>query len=71
MTDRTESNVGGLSGAPKAALALPVALIVLALAYWCVDTISPALAVIRDDLGISATGAGLSPPPLAGPRSAA
>lgn len=54
-----ESNVGGLSGAPKAALALPVALIVLALAYWCVDTTSPALAVIRDDLGISATGAGL------------
>ncbi|MGI9253349.1 MAG: MFS transporter, partial [Thermomicrobiales bacterium] len=41
------------------ALSLPVALIVLGLAYWCVDTTSPALAVIQDDLKISATGAGL------------
>jgi MFS transporter, DHA1 family, multidrug resistance protein len=41
------------------ALPLPATLLVLALAYWCVDTTSPALPIIRDALALSATGAGL------------
>ncbi len=44
---------------PAATLSLPVTLLVLGLAYWSVDTTSPALPVIRDSLGLSATGAGL------------
>jgi MFS family permease len=59
-----DNPVGGEPGQPwrrkrVEALSLPAALIILGLAYWCVDTTSPALPVIRDDLAISATGAGL------------
>ena len=49
----------GARSRPAATLSLPVTLLVLALAYWSVDTTSPALPVIRDSLGLSATGAGL------------
>src|SRR5689334_7351050 len=40
-----------------AGVALPLALTlaILALTYWCVDTVSPALPVMRDDLGLTAT----------------
>lgn len=41
------------------ALPLPAALLILALAFWTVDVVSPALPVIRDDLALDATGAGL------------
>ncbi|HEU5430299.1 MAG TPA: MFS transporter, partial [Thermomicrobiales bacterium] len=41
------------------ALPLALTLTILALTYWCVDTVSPALPVMRDDLRLSATGAGL------------
>ncbi|HET7093377.1 MAG TPA: MFS transporter, partial [Thermomicrobiales bacterium] len=40
------------------ALPLVLTLAILALTYWCVDTVSPALPVMRDDLRLSATGAG-------------
>lgn len=46
-------------GAALPAMPLAVTLLVLAVAYWAVDTTSPALPVMRDDLGIDATGAGL------------
>lgn len=40
---------------------MPLALsfAVVLVAYWCVDIAAPAIAVIRDDLTLSATGAGL------------
>jgi MFS family permease len=60
--ERNEPRSGRGVGArtrPAAALSLPVTLLVLGLAYWCVDTTSPALPVIRDSLALSATGAGL------------
>ncbi|MCC6313717.1 MAG: MFS transporter [Thermomicrobiales bacterium] len=44
---------------PATALPLTAALIVLALSYWTVDIVSPALPAISDSLGVSATGAGL------------
>lgn len=40
-------------------LPLPLTLIVLALTYWCVDIVSPALPVIQADLELSGAGAGL------------
>lgn len=46
-------------GASIPTMPLAVTLLVLAVAYWAVDTTSPALPVMRDDLGIDATGAGL------------
>jgi len=45
--------------APPAALPLWISLAILFFAYWCVDIVSPALPVIQESLGLSATGAGL------------
>lgn len=36
-----------------------IALLTLVLTYWTIDIVSPALPSIKDDLGLSATGAGL------------
>lgn len=59
----TDGGGGDVAGSRKRraapTLPLPIALLVLALAYWCVDTTSPALPVIREALALSATGAGL------------
>lgn len=41
------------------ALPLPVAVLTLFFAYWCVDFVSPAAPTIRDSLDLSATSAGL------------
>ena len=40
------------------AMPLPVTLLVLVFAYWCVDIVSPALPTIQESLALSATGAG-------------
>jgi MFS family permease len=40
-------------------LPLWISLAILFFAYWCVDIVSPALPVIQESLGLSATGAGL------------
>lgn len=56
---RGDRNSAGMRTRPAATLTLPVTLLVLGLAYWCVETTSPALPVIRDSLALSATGAGL------------
>lgn len=49
----------GTRSRPVATLSQPVTLLVLGLTYWCVETTSPALPVIRDSLELSATGVGL------------
>src|SRR5687767_13981249 len=48
-------------GANRMALTLsfPLAFATLALTYWCVDIVSPALPEIQRSLGLSGTGAGL------------
>ena len=42
-----------------AALPASVALATVALTYWTIDILAPALPAIQDDLGLSAAGAGL------------
>ena len=44
---------------PRLALPLPLALVTLALTYWCVDIVSPALPAVQRSLALSGTGAGL------------
>ncbi|MFN8660898.1 MAG: MFS transporter [Thermomicrobiales bacterium] len=41
------------------ALPLPVAVLILFFAYWCVDFVSPIVPTIQESLNLSATGAGL------------
>ncbi len=41
------------------ALPLPVAVLTLFFAYWCVDFVSPVVPTMRDSLSLSATSAGL------------
>src|SRR6185295_10863346 len=48
-----------MAPARVAALPLPISLLVLCFAYWCVDIVSPALPTIQESLALSATGAGL------------
>ena len=43
----------------RTALPLAATLLILGLAYWCVDTVSPALPAVRASLGLTATSAGL------------
>ena len=45
--------------ANRTALPLAATLLILGLAYWCVDIVSPALPVVRESLGLNATAAGL------------
>lgn len=45
--------------AGRLALPLPAALITLALTYWCVDIVSPALPAMQQALTLTGTGAGL------------
>jgi hypothetical protein len=41
--------------ANRTALPLAATLLILGLAYWCVDIVSPALPVVRESLGLNAT----------------
>lgn len=56
-----EAAIGTTEGARRGAVALafPLAVTTLALTYWCVDIVSPALPEIRRSLGLSGAGAGL------------
>ncbi|MDQ3044868.1 MAG: MFS transporter, partial [Chloroflexota bacterium] len=47
------------SPALRAVLPYRLAIATLALTYWCVDIVSPALPAIQDALTLSGTGAGL------------
>jgi MFS family permease len=58
------SIVGSATGRPERAepvrfLPYGVALVVVTLTYWTIDIVSPALPSIKDDLALSAAGAGL------------
>lgn len=48
-----------MSTKSASALPLPIALLILFFAYWCVDIVSPSVPTIQDSLDLSATGAGL------------
>jgi len=43
----------------RTALPLVATLLILGLAFWCVDIVSPTLPLIRESLGLNATAAGL------------
>lgn len=60
MVEQTGARAGLLMAPARvAALPLPVSLLLLIFAYWCVDIVSPALPTIQESLALSATGAGL------------